>query len=302
MAPPPSSHNALFPLALLFTIGSLWGFFFILIKTGVTGGVAPVSYVFWFALGAGTIVFCIGLLRREVPRLERRHLVYYVKASLARFTFANLILYTAQGKLPIGLMAVIMATTPICTYALSLAFRVEKLVGIRVIGVALGIGGAIMIVLPKSSLPDPSLAIWVLIGFCVPLMHGSAYVLLSEKHRPEGSTSLGIAAGTLFATAIMSLALALAMGQFQLLAPPFSKGELALMLHFTLAGLNFYAVFELIRIAGPTFMSQSSSLAVGFGVLFGYLILGETLSLWVWGAITLILSGVGLVSMRQKGA
>mgnify|MGYP006126704319 FL=1 len=58
----------------------------------------------------------------------------------------------------------------------------------------------------------------------------------------------------------------------------------------------------MIRIAGPTFMSQSSSLAVRFGVLFGYLILGETLSLWVWGAIALILSGVGLVSMRQKGA
>lgn len=302
MVPTPSSHNPLLPLALLFTIGALWGFFFLLIKAGVTGGVAPVSYVFWFALGAGTIVFCIGLVRRETPRLERRHLVYYVKASLARFTFANLILYTAQGKLPIGLMAVIMAFTPIFTYTLSLAFRVEQLVGVRVLGVILGIGGALLIVLPKSSLPDPSLAIWVLIGFCVPLMHGAAYVLLSEKHRPEGSTSLGIAAGTLFATAIMSLGLALAMGQFQMLAPPFSRGELALMLHFTLAGFNFYAVFELIRIAGPTYMSQSSSMAVGFGVLFGYLILGETLSLWVWGAIALILCGVGLVNIRQKSA
>lgn len=300
MAPSPSSRNPLLPFALLFTIGSLWGFFFILIKTAVTGGVAPVSYVFWFSLGAGTIVFCIGLVRREVPRLERRHLIYYIKASLARFTFANLILYTAQGKLPVGLMAVIMAFTPIFTYMLSLAFRVEKLVAVRVAGVIAGIGGALMIVLPKSSLPDPSLAIWVLVGFCVPLMHGSAYVLLSEKHRPPGSTSLGIAAGTLYATSIMSLALALAMGQFQFLAPPFTRGELALMLHFTLAGLNFYAVFELIRIAGPTYMSQASSMAVGFGVLFGYLLLGETLSLWLWGAIGLILVGIGLVSMRQK--
>jgi len=301
MAPPPPTRNPLLPLALLFTIGALWGFFFILIKTGVTGGVAPVSYLFWFSLGAGTIVLCIGLVRREVPRLERRHLAYYAKASLARFTIPNVILYTAQGKLPVGLMAVIMAFTPIFTYMLSLAFRVEKMIGVRVVGVMLGIGGAMLIVLPKSSLPDPALAIWVLIGFCVPLMHGSAYVLLSEKHRPAGSTSLGIAAGTLFTTSILSLSLALAMGQFQMLAPPFSTGELALMLHFTLAGLNFYAMFELIRIAGPTYMSQSSSLAVGSGVLFGYLILGETLSLWVWGAIVLILAGVGMVSTRQKG-
>lgn len=300
MASPQSSRKILLPLTLLFTIGALWGFFFILIKTAVTSGVAPVSYLFWFSLGAGTIVFCIGVIRRETPRLQRRHLIYYVKASLARFTFANLILYTAQGKLPVGLMAVIMAFTPIFTYALSLLFRVERLVGVRVLGVILGIGGALLIVVPKSSLPDPSLALWVLVGFCVPLMHGAAYVLLSEKHRPEGSTSLGIAAGTLFATAVMSLFLAVALGQFQILAPPFSKGELALILHFTLAGFNFYGIFELIRISGPTYMSQSSSMAVGFGVLFGYLILGETLSLWVWGAIALILCGVGLVNIRQK--
>ena len=278
------------------------GLFFILIKTSVTNGIEPISYVFWFSFGAGTIVYVIGLMRRKVPRLERSHISYYVKAALMRFTFANMILYTAQGKLPVGLMAVIMAFMPIFTYALSLAFRVERLVGVRVAGVLLGIGGALMILLPRSSLPDPSLAIWVLIGFCVPLMHGSAYVLLSEKHRPEGSTSLGIAAGTLYASAIISLVLALATGKFQMLWPPFTTGELSMMLHIALAGLNFYGVFELVRIAGPTYMSQSSSVAVGYGVLFGYLILNETLSLWVWGAITLILCGVALVNVRQKAA
>ena len=123
------------------TIGAVWGFFFILIKTSVTHGIEPVSYVFWFSFGAGAIVYLIGLVRHEVPRLERSHISYYVKAALMRFTFANMILYTAQGKLPVGLVAVIMAFMPIFTYALSLAFRVERLVGIRVVGVLLGIGG-----------------------------------------------------------------------------------------------------------------------------------------------------------------
>jgi drug/metabolite transporter (DMT)-like permease len=282
-------------------IGAVWGFFFILIKTSVTNGIEPISYVFWFSFGAGTIVYIIGLIRREVPRLERSHITYYVKAALMRFTFANMILYAAQGRLPVGLVAVIMAFMPIFTYALSLAFRVEKLIGVRIAGVLFGIGGALMILLPKSSLPDPSLAIWVLIAFCVPLLHGSAYVLLSEKHRPQGSTSLGIGAGTLYASAVISLVLAVATGKFQMLWPPFTKGELAMMLHIVLAGLNFYGVFELVRIAGPTYMSQSSSVAVGYGVLFGYLILDETLSLWVWGAIALILTGVALVNIRHKG-
>jgi drug/metabolite transporter (DMT)-like permease len=295
----PVTRNPLVPLALLFNIGALWGFFFVLIKTAVTGGVAPMAYVFWFSLGAGLIVLCIGYFRRQVPRLTRDHILYYIKAALPRFTIANMILYTAQGKLPIGLMAVIMAFMPIFTYTLSLLFRVEKLVTLRVVGVFLGVGGALMIVLPKSSLPDPSLTTWVLIGFCVPLMHGAAYVILSEKHRPEGSTSLGLAAGTLLSSAVMALVIALAFGEFQIPGPPFSKGELAMFLHITLAGLNFYAVFELVRISGPTYMSQSSSMAVGFGVLFGYLILDERLSWWAWGAIALILTGVALVNIRR---
>ena len=64
--------------------------------------------------------------------------------------------------------------------------------------------------------------------------------------------------------------------------------------------MNFFMIFELIRIAGPTFMSQSSNLALGFGVFFGWLIFGELPSHWVWGAITLILIGVALVNTRHK--
>ncbi len=47
--------HPLLPVGLLFLIGALWGFFFVLIKTGVTGGVAPMNYLFWFALIAGTV-------------------------------------------------------------------------------------------------------------------------------------------------------------------------------------------------------------------------------------------------------
>lgn len=283
-------------------IGAVWGLFFILIKTSVTNGINPISYVFWFSFGGGSIVLIIGIFKGQVPRLERCHLVYYTKAALMRFTFANMILYAAQEKLPIGVAAVIMAFMPIFTYTLSLTFRVERLVGVRIVGVMLGIGGALMILLPKTSLPDPSLTFWVLIAFCVPFLHGAAYVLLSEKHRPTGSTSLGIAAGTLYTSALFSLTIALITGEFQMLWPPFDKGELAMMLHIFLAGLNFYGVFELVRIAGPTYMSQSSSVAVGYGVLFGYVILDEVLSVWVWGAIFMILVAVALINIRQKNA
>ena len=73
-----------------------------------------------------------------------------------------------------------------------------------------------------------------------------------------------------------------------------------MLTHAILAALNFVMIFELIRISGPTFMSQSSNLALGFGVFFGWVIFGELPSNWVWGAITLILIGVALVNTCRE--
>ena len=294
-----SPPNKFLPIALLLVIGGLWGFFFILIKNTVTSGIHPTAYVFWFCLGSGLVVLIIGLLRGRRPPMSKCHLIYYFRAAALRFTIANAILYAAQGKLPVGVMAVIMAFTPIFTHLVSLIAGVEKLAWLRLWGILFGFVGVLIIVVPKASLPDPSLTIWVLIGFGTPLLHGLAYVFLSDSNRPPDIDSLQLATGTLLAAAAMALPISLAIGEFYILAPPFTNGELTMILHFVLAGFNFYGVFELLRIAGPTYMSQSSFLSVIFGVFFGIVLLGEQHSLYIWVAIALILGGVALVNARR---
>jgi len=294
-----SPPNKFLPIALLLMIGGLWGFFFILIKNTVTSGIHPTAYVFWFCLGSGLVVLIIGLLRGRRPPMSKRHLIYYFRAAALRFTIANAILYAAQGKLPVGVMAVIMAFTPIFTHLVSLIAGVEKLAWQRLWGILFGFVGVLIIVVPKASLPDPSLTIWVLIGFGTPLLHGLAYVFLSDSNRPPDIDSLQLATGTLLAAAAMALPISLVIGEFYILAPPFTNGELTMILHFVLAGFNFYGVFELLRIAGPTYMSQSSFLSVIFGVFFGIVLLGEQHSLYIWVAIALILAGVALVNARR---
>ena len=61
-------------------------------------------------------------------------------------------------------------------------------------------------------------------------------------------------------------------------------------------------LFELIRIAGPTYMSQANFLSVGFGVLFGIVLFGERHSGFVWAAMGLMLAGVALVNWKPKPA
>lgn len=292
--------SPLLPLALLFAIGALWGGFFVLIKLGVGGGVAPQSYLFWFTLMAGTWLFLAGVVRGKRPRFPRAHIPYYLRLGLVRFTLANLILYSAQGKLPIGVMAVVMAFTPIFTYLIGTLAKIDRLSRVRATGLLLGFAGAMLIVVPKSSLPDPSLAIWVLIGFGAPLLHAIAYVALNERARPAGVDSINLSCGTLFAASLLALPIAVLSGGFQWPGWPLTTGEKALLAHSLIAAVNFYCIFELIRIAGPTYMSQANFLSVGFGVVFGLVFFGESHSLFVWIAIGLMLAGVALVNMKPR--
>lgn len=290
----------LLPIALLVAVGALWGGFFILIKLGVTGGVQPANYLFWFTLMAATWLFVAGSIRGKRPRFPMAHVPYYAKLGLIRFTLANLVFYTVQGKLPVGLMAVVMAFTPIFTYLISLIARVDRFLWVRSAGILTSFAGVLMIVLPRSSLPDPALAGWVLLGFAAPLMHAIAYVRLNERARPAGVDSITLSCGTLYAASILTLPIALATGAFAWPHWPLLSGERALLAHSLIAAVNFYCIFELIRIAGPTYMSQANFLSVGFGVLFGIVFFGERHSGFVWAAMGLMLAGVALVNWKPK--
>jgi drug/metabolite transporter (DMT)-like permease len=299
MVPVPAARRSFLPLLLLTMIGALWGSFYALIKIGTTGGIAPSAYLFWFGLGAGTVLLVIGIVRRSRPLLGWPFIRYCLLVGLVRFGIANVVFYSTQKRLPLGVMALIMAMVPIFTQTISIATRLERLSRWRVTGILCGFAGVVLIVAPKGSLPDPSLIPWVLFGLIAPFLHASGYVLLSERSRPPNADSLAIGCGTLLAAALWILPYSLLRGEFHVLWPPFNRAEYALIAHMILAGLNFYAIFELIRIAGPTYMSQANSLSVCFGVVFGMVLFGETHTLFVWAAIPLVLGGVALVNFAQ---
>ena len=192
------------------------GFLFVLIKNTVTSGIHPTAYVFWFCLGSGSVVLLIGLLRGSRPPMSKRHLIYYFRRRHYASPLPISSSHAAQGKLPVGVMAVIMAFTPIFTHLVSLVARVEKLALAAVIGILFGFAGVLIIVVPRASLPDPALTIWVLIGFGTPLLHGLAYVFLSDSNRPPDMDSLQLATGTLLAAAAMALPISLAIGEFHM--------------------------------------------------------------------------------------
>ncbi|MGY9056220.1 MAG: EamA/RhaT family transporter, partial [Alphaproteobacteria bacterium] len=59
---------------------------------------------------------------------------------------------------------------------------------------------------------------------------------------------------------------------------------------------------QIIRLAGPVYLSQVGYLVVVIGVVTGMLVFGERHSLWVWGGIALMVGGLILVNVGQRRA
>ena len=68
--------------------------------------------------------------------------------------------------------------------------------------------------------------------------------------------------------------------------------------HAVISGFAFFALFEVIRLSGPTFASQLNYIVTLTGVLSGILFFGEAPTWWVWVGTACVLGGVALVNKR----
>lgn len=288
---------AILPFIILLTVGSGWGLGVALVKYGTSNGIRPFGYLFWMAFGAGAVALSICALRRRLPKMTPRHLRYYLLVGGLRLAGANVIFYTAIQHIPAGVMSVVLGTSPIFTYALSLSFRMERFYPARLIGIACGLGAMILFVAPRESLPDPTMAGWTLFAILAPVLYSVANITI-DRMRPSEGDSLTFAVGMLWAAALIILPVALITGDFHPIWRQVGWAEIALFTHMAINGLAFLGLFELIRMAGPTYGSQITYIVTLTGVMFGIVMFDEVHSVWVWGATALVLGGVALVNMR----
>lgn len=296
----PSAPPALLPLALLFVLGMSWGIGVALVKYGTAQGIPAFGYLFWVALGAGCVAFVICLARGSLPACSPAHLRYYVIIGGLRLAGANLIFYSVVKHIPVGVMAVILGTAAIFTYAMALALRMEKFQATRIAGILLGLAGVVLFVAPRQSLPDPAMTGWVMLGVCSPILYSIANIVI-VRLRPSDGDSVSYSVGMLWAAALLVLPVMLATDQFYPFWQRLTWADGAMALHTVINGLAFFGLFELIQIAGPTYAAQLTYIVTLSGVVFGIVLFGETPTIWVWAGTALVLAGVTLVNIRGGG-
>lgn len=291
-------RTRLISLGLLFYCGIGWGVAVAFAKIATTGGVDPLGYVFWVALIAALILSGICVLRGTRPGFTAAHLRYYVIIGGMRIVCANVVWYTTVKYIPAGTLAVVLGLTPIFTYAISLMMRVEHFAALRAAGLSLGFVGVVLFVAPKESLPDPSMIPWLFFGLLAPLTYSLANILI-ERLRPETGNSLSLTTGMVWFGALIMLPVSLLAGAFHVPSFPLSTPDIAVFGHAIISGFAFFALFEMIRLSGPTYASQLNYMVTLTGVMAGILFFDEAPTWWVWAGTACVLSGVALVNKRK---
>ena len=170
--------------------------------------------------------------------------------------------------------------------------------GLRVTGLGFGVAGALMVLLPKTSLPSPAMWPWAVLCLLVPLSYAVSSIYIS-RHRPEAVDSIALAGAMQLASFVCLLPPALWFGAY-LPVPPSHAGDWALLAHAALSWIGSLLFFEVVRLAGPVFFSQVGFLVTLWGVFWGWLLFGETHSAWVWGAMLAIFAGLALVTRAGR--
>ena len=288
------------PLFLLVTTGTAWGATFSFARIAASSGAHPIGLTLWQGLLGGLLLLALALARRRPPPLSRRHLGFYLVCGMLGTVIPSILYFYAASRVPAGVLSITIALVPILTFAAALLLRIDRLARGRVIGILCGLVAVLLIVVPSSSLPDRAMASWVLLAVLSAVCYAAEGIYLALR-RPAGSDPAATVASMLLMASAVLLPVVLVTDTFVPLGFPWGEVEWSVIGMVAVNAFAYSVFYHLIQIAGPVFATQMSYVVTIAGVGWGIAIFGEQHSLWVWGALALMLAGLALVTPRAEG-
>ncbi len=288
----PAKRNLTVPILLLLGGGIIYASFFSANRVAIGAGVPPMALAFWQAFFGGFGLLIFSAVIRQLPGTSFAHLRQYTVAAIIGFSIPLMALTVVSGKLPAGVLTLVVTLTPALTYLFAFLARLDRFNLWSIGGVALGLVGVLLIVLPAGSLGAEFSPAWLLLGLVAPLGYAANNISVVFL-RPAQTTSLHLSTGVLLVATVVLLPVMLVVdGAFV-----FSGLEAKAVWSTAWAGFTnvviFLSLFEIIRRAGPVFFAQFSYVVVVAGIVWARIIFSDTFSGWVWAAIAVM--AVGLV-------
>ncbi|MGR3703975.1 MAG: DMT family transporter [Paracoccaceae bacterium] len=295
----PSRGEAAALFALLLLLGAGWGITQPLTKMAVSTGHGHFGLIFWqLVIGAVLMAGIAAATGRRLPLGREACRVYGVIAVVGT-VLPNTASYQAAVHLPSGVLSILLSLIPMMAFPIALGLGLERFSLRRLTGLALGLTGVALLVVPQASLPDAAMVGWVPIAMIASLCYAfeGNYV---ARWGTAGLDPVQVLLGASVTGAVMVAPLMLASGQWISPLVPFGVAEWALVGSSSVHVLVYTAFVWLIGRAGSVFAVQVSYLVTGFGVIWAMLLLGERYAPMIWAAMGLMMAGMALVQPRPK--
>ena len=286
--------------AVLLGLGIGWGSTQSLGKIAASTGHGPFGLIFWQGVIGVVVLGALTLARGRGLRLTPAGLRFAVIIALVGTVVPTFTFYRSVVHLPAGIMSILISTIPLLSFPMAMALGMDRFSPQRLLGLVCGLIGVALIVLPRASLPDPAMAVWVPVALIGPLF----YALEGNIVARWGTAGLDPVQAMFWASlvaAVIVLPVALAKGQmFGLL--PFGRAEAALVFNSGLHAMLYATYVWLNGRAGAVFAAQTAYFVTGSGVFWAMLLMGERFSQWIWLALAVMLCGLALVQPRHSAA
>lgn len=288
-------------VALLVLAGINFSLSFTCNRVATGAGVPASAYVFWQCVFAGVVLLAGGLARREVPPVNPRALAGYLVVGATALGIPVWLLSVVATKVPSGALSMGQILIPPLTYGLAVVARLERVHLVKVMGIAVGVAGVLLMVLPEASLPEPGMTGWLLLGFIAPVLYAVS-AIAAVLMRPPALAALPMGAATLLASAAILAVIMVAQNEFWFFPNGLDEGGLAVLAASAINALHWVLFFVILGRAGPVFFTTINYVITTFGVIWGIVIFGDRLSPWLWGALALMAAGMALILLggRQK--
>ena len=274
-------------IARLVSLAAIWGasFLFNRITAPVLGPVLTAELRTLIAGLALAAWFTFSGFDPQWRRWWRQYIVVGILSSAVPF----LLWAYAALTLPAGLLSVLNATSPMWGALCSAFLLGERLHGKRILGLALGFSGVALVTQPtgEDALYLPAIIGALAAAFCYGL--AAAYMKRWASNVPSRGMAVGtqLVAGTLLIPFIPLWPPAVAP------TPLIAASMLALGL--VCGAIAYLLYFRLIADIGATGALTVTYLIPVFGVLWGAVFLGETVTLLMLAGVALVIAGTVFV-------
>jgi drug/metabolite transporter (DMT)-like permease len=286
------------PVLLLLGTGIGLGLNFPLGKMALAAGVAPPLWAASISLGAGLALLVLGSLTEPKPSANLPLARFAVISGFISYVMPNLLTFTVIPKIGSGLAAVMFALSPMVTALLSLVLKVRPPNSLGLVGIALGLIGALVIVSGKDLGAANVISPWVLLGLAIPLFLGTGNVYRSLDW-PQDAGPRFLGSLTNLAAVPFLIGIALVLWNTVDLSP---LGHIPILMAAQLAASTamFAMFFRLQQVGGPTYLSQIGYVAAALGLIVGVGLLGEHYPFAVWFGAAIIATGVALTTFSAR--